>query len=199
MRKALDDRVAVVDARSVDDFAACHLRGSIAVGFDGRFAETVGMVVDIDEPIALITYPGQEQTAAMRLARVGCDNTIGYVNVDRGGAFDPSLADLLQCAPRVSPAELDHLRAQDAVTLVDVRNPGEVERGAIPGAIHIPLAQLRSRIHQVSNEKPVVVHCASGWRSSAAASLLRARGFTDVSDLAGGYNAWANGSPSCRT
>jgi rhodanese-related sulfurtransferase len=71
-----------------------------------------------------------------------------------------------------------------------VRNPGERELGAIPGSRHIPLAQLRIRRDEVPTDQRVVVHCAGGWRSSVAASLLRANGFDDVSDVAGGYHAW---------
>jgi glyoxylase-like metal-dependent hydrolase (beta-lactamase superfamily II)/rhodanese-related sulfurtransferase len=190
LRQAFDDGVRVVDARSVDDFAAGHMRGSVNVGFDGRFAETGGMVADIGERIALITYPGEEQDAALRLARVGSDNAVGYLTVNCDGQFPTELADLLRSAPRVTVAELDHLLAENAVILIDIRNPGEVEQGSIPGAIHIPLAQLRARLNLVPTDKPIVVLCGSGWRSSVAASLLRAQGYEDVSDLAGGYNAW---------
>jgi rhodanese-related sulfurtransferase len=190
IRQALADGVRVVDARSVDDFTAGHLRGSVNVGFDGRFAETAGMVADIGDKIALIAYPGEEQDAALRLARVGSDNAIGYLNVDRNGGFPVELSDLVQTAPRVTPAELDRLLAEDAVILVDIRNPGEVEQGRIPGAVNIPLAQLRNRLDMLPSDRPIVVHCAGGWRSSVAASLLRAHGFDNVADLEGGYNAW---------
>jgi rhodanese-related sulfurtransferase len=87
---------------------------------------------------------------------------------------------------------LDELLAENAVTLIDIRNPGEREGGAIPGSLHIPLAQLRVRIGEVPTDRPIVVHCAGGWRSSVAASLLRANGIGQVSDLLGGYNAWAD-------
>jgi rhodanese-related sulfurtransferase len=83
------------------------------------------------------------------------------------------------------------LLADDKVTLIDVRNPGERDLGAIPRSRNIPLAQLRVRMDEVSTDRPIVVHCAGGWRSSVAASLLRANGFDGVSDLAGGYQAWA--------
>lgn len=192
VRAALDDGVRVVDARSVDDFAAGHLRGSVNVGFDGRFAETGGMVADIGERIVLVTYPGEEQIAALRLARVGSDNAIGYLTVDRDGVFPAELGDLVRIAPRTTVAELDRLLAEDAAILIDIRNPGELESGTIPGAIHIPLAQLRVRLDLVPTDRRIVVHCAGGWRSSVAASLMRAQGFANVSDLAGGYNAWAD-------
>lgn len=190
LRDALGTGIQVIDARSVEDFAAGHLRGSVNVGFDGRFAETGGMVASVGEKIALVTYPGDEQLAAMRLARIGSDNVIGYLNIDHDGAFPTELSDLLRTAARVTAAELDRLLAEDAVTLIDIRNPGELESGAIPGAVHIPLAQLRARLNEVPTDKPVVVYCAGGWRSSVAASLLRAAGFEEVSDLAGGYTGW---------
>ncbi|MFY2788829.1 MBL fold metallo-hydrolase [Rhodococcus sp. MALMAid1271] len=182
----------VLDARSVDDFAAGHLRGSVNVGFDGRFAETGGMVAEIGGRIVLIAYPGEEQEAALRLARVGSDNVIGYLTVDRDGQFPEGLTALVEAATRTTVEQLDALLAADEVTLVDIRNPGEREFGTIPGAIAIPLAQLRTRLDDVPTGRPVVVHCAGGWRSSVAASLLRAQGFENVSDLVGGYNAWAD-------
>ncbi|WP_197376578.1 MBL fold metallo-hydrolase [Mycolicibacterium baixiangningiae] len=189
---ALDAGVRVIDARGVEDFATGHLRGSVNVGFDGRFAETGGMVADIGDELALITYPGEEQDAALRLARIGLDNAVGYLNIGPDGRFPAELADLVQVAPRITVAELDRLRAEDAVTLIDIRNPGEREAGAIPGSLHIPLAQLRTRMAEIPADKPVVLHCAGGWRSSVAASLLRANDFRQVSDLLGGYHAWVD-------
>lgn len=191
VRAELAAGTRVLDARSVDDFAAGHLRGSVNVGFDGRFAETGGMVAEVGEPIVLITYPGQEQDAAVRLARIGSDNALGYLTVGHDGVFPAELAELVQTAPRTTVEQLDAMLAAEAVTLVDIRNPGEREFGTIPGAVPIPLAQLRARLEQVPTGKPIVVHCAGGWRSSVAASLLRAQGFENVSDLLGGYNAWA--------
>ena len=192
IREALDAGVRIVDARTVEDFALGHLRGSVNVGFDGRFAETGGMVAEVGEQIALITYPGEEQEAALRLARIGSDHSIGYLNVGRDGTFPTELADLVQIAPRTTVTELDELLADDAVTLIDIRNPGEREAGAIPNSLHIPLAQLRLRVDEIPTDKPIVVHCAGGWRSSVAASLLRANGIQRVSDLLGGYNQWAD-------
>lgn len=202
VREALNEAsVQVLDARSVEDFAAGHLRGSVNVGFDGRFAETGGMVAEVGAEIALITYPGEEQHAALRLARIGSDHAIGYLNVDHTGQFPAELADLVREAPRITVTDLDHLLAEGEVTLIDIRNPGERESGAIPGSSHIPLAQLRLHVDNIPTDKPIVVHCAGGWRSSVAASLLRANGIRQVSDLVGGYNAWAEthgfARPSC--
>jgi hydroxyacylglutathione hydrolase len=190
VRAAIEAGTVVVDARSVDDFATGHLRGSINVGFDGRFAETVGMIAEIGEKIVLITYPRQDQDAAIRLARIGSDNAIGFLNVGPDGVFPKELTRFLDRATRTSVDELDRLLAEAAVTLIDVRNPGEREHGTIPGALPMPLAQLRTRLAEIPAGKPLVVHCAGGWRSSVAASLLRAHGFDRVTDLAGGYNNW---------
>ena len=96
----------------------------------------------------------------------------------------------MQASRRVSPAELDGLLAGDAVVLVDIRNPGEVEQGRNPGSVNIPLAQQRNRRDMLPTDRPLVVHCAGGWCSSVAASLLRAEGFNEVLDLVGGYHAW---------
>ncbi|OZF36705.1 MBL fold metallo-hydrolase [Rhodococcus sp. 14-2496-1d] len=192
VRAELVSGTRVLDARSVDDFAAGHLRGSINVGFDGRFAETGGMVAEVGGRIVLIAYPGEEQEAALRLARIGSDNVTGYLGIGSDGAFPAELATLVETAPRTTVEQLDVMLAADEVTLIDIRNPGERDFGTIPGVIPIPLAQLRTRLDQVPTGKPIVMHCAGGWRSSVAASLLRAQGFENVSDLLGGYNAWAD-------
>jgi len=191
LRSEMVGETRVLDARTPDDFAAGHLRGSINVGFDGRFAETGGMVADIGQRIVLITYPGHEQEAAMRLARIGSDNVVGYLTVDADGTFPEALTDLVRSAPRTTVSELEQLLEANAVTLIDIRNPGEREFGVIDGGRSIPLAQLRGQLSDLPRNKPIVVHCAGGWRSSVAASLLRADRIDNVSDLVGGYSAWA--------
>lgn len=193
---ALDDDVVVVDARSAGDFAAGHLCRSINVGLDGRFAETAGMVADVAAKIVLITYTGHQQQAALRLARIGADNAIGHLSVDHGGRFPTELRDLVRTGPRTTATELNSLLAAGTVTLIDIRTAAERELGTIDGATHIPLAQLSARLHDVPTHRPIVVHCRSGWRSSAAASLLRARGFHNTSDLAGGYSEWVRARSS---
>ena len=87
--------------------------------------------------------------------------------------------------------EFDRRRVEiDGLQVVDIRNPGEVALGAIDGAIEIPVGQLPGRLDELDSSAPTVIYCAGGYRSSVAASLLRQEGFSDVSDLLGGYGAW---------
>ncbi|WP_026821237.1 MBL fold metallo-hydrolase [Arthrobacter castelli] len=179
----------ILDTRSPEDFAEGHLAGSLNVGIDGRFAETAGMVIRANDEIVIIADPGREEEAAMRLGRIGFDRVIGYLDTP-ARAF-AELGDIVQQGERVDVETFDKERREKKATVLDVRNPGEIEDGAIPDSVRIPLAELAQRHNEVSTEEPVLVHCAGGWRSSVGASTLRALGHTNVRDLTGGYNAWA--------
>ena len=185
---ALARGARIHDARDVQEFAAAHLRGSVNVPVDGRMAETVGMVFSPESEIVVIAPEGQEQEVATRFARIGYDHVVGYVaDVEE---YLLTHQDQVTRASRLSVAEVDEAAAHADVQVVDLRNGGELEAGMLPGARHIPLAELGRRAHELDAERPVVVYCAGGWRSSVGASLLRAGGFTDVSDILGGYGAW---------
>jgi hydroxyacylglutathione hydrolase len=179
----------VLDARDDATFAAGHLRGSINVGLGGRFAEYAGEVIRPDTPIVLVTPPGHESEAKVRLARIGFDDVVG--------ALDQPAEQLLHHPEHV--VQLSRLTAdvlerrmadRPALELIDVRNPGEVALGSIPGARQLPLPALLDNLEQLDRAAPTVVFCAGGYRSAIASSLLRAHGFSDVSDLLGGYTAW---------
>ncbi|WP_233703149.1 MBL fold metallo-hydrolase [Janibacter endophyticus] len=188
---ALASGAVLHDARSADEFTAGHVAGAISVPADGRLAETVGMVLTPDQRIVLLTPEGMEQETATRLARIGYDHVLGFV-ADPEEYLVRHAQEVTQ-ASRLRVDQLEGVRAD--VQVVDVRNPGEVAAGMIPGAIHIPLAELHTRADELDRDRPVVVSCAGGWRSSVAASYLRAQGHTDVSDLLGGYNAWSAAHP----
>ncbi|WP_242652932.1 MBL fold metallo-hydrolase [Intrasporangium flavum] len=185
---ALARGARVHDARDVQEFAAGHLRGAVNVPVDGRMAETVGMVFAPDEQIVVIAPEGQEQEVATRFARIGYDHVLGYVADPE--AYLLAHQDEVVRASRLSVAEVDAARERHDVQLVDIRNAGEVEAGTVPGARHIPLAELARRARELDPTRPVLVFCAGGWRSSVGASLLRSRGFVDVSDILGGFGAW---------
>lgn len=187
-RSAIEGGVQILDTRSPDEFAAGHLRGAINVGIDGRFAETAGMVVHEDDEILIVAAPDRVEEANLRLGRIGFDRVVGYLD-DPNGSF-AGLDDMVEVTERVTVAGMKDLPGTTVV--LDVRNPGEREDGAIPDSLHIPLAELGRRHDELPADQPVLVHCASGWRSSVAASLLRSHGHSRVTDLLGGYNAWAD-------
>jgi glyoxylase-like metal-dependent hydrolase (beta-lactamase superfamily II)/rhodanese-related sulfurtransferase len=194
---ALARGAAVLDTRDASLFAAGHLPGALNVPADGRFAETAGMVLAGDQEIVLVAPDGRHNEVAVRLARIGFDKVTGYVADTEATLL--AHADTVRRASRLTATELAELvtnRTDDAATtqnglvVLDVRNIGEREGGYLAGSLHIPLAELRRRIDEVPAGRPVVAYCAGGWRSSVAASLLRHNGFTDVSDLLGGFAAW---------
>jgi rhodanese-related sulfurtransferase/glyoxylase-like metal-dependent hydrolase (beta-lactamase superfamily II) len=183
----------VLDARDDMAFAAGHLRGSINVGLSGRFAEYAGEVMRPRTPIVLVTEPGHEAEAQVRLARIGFDRVLGALN-DPVRTFMISPDDV-EPMSRIAVDTL--IRLQQTVpnlVIIDVRNAAEVALGRVPGSIHISLPTLLDSIDQLDHDAPTVVHCAGGYRSAIATSLLRSRGFSDVSDLIGGFTAWAGRS-----
>ena len=188
VERALAGGARVHDARDVQEFAAGHLRGSVNVPADGRMAETVGMVFAPDDEILVIASDGQEQEVATRFARIGYDHVIGFV-ADPEAYFLAHQGDVDR-ASRLAAADADAALDRADVQVVDIRNSGELESGSLPGARNIPLAELSLRAGELDPTRPVLVYCAGGWRSSVGASLLRSRGFTDVSDVLGGFGAW---------
>jgi glyoxylase-like metal-dependent hydrolase (beta-lactamase superfamily II)/rhodanese-related sulfurtransferase len=188
-----------LDTREPPDFAAGHLRGAINVGLDGRFAEWAGNVLDPDREIVLVGDPATALESRVRLARIGFDRVIGYLGDPRELFMDNP--DLVEASSRVTVEQLAQLVGLvPDIQLVDVRNPGETAAGALTGARLIPLARLVDSLDELDRGAPVVVNCAGGYRSLIAASLLRHAGFSDVSDLIGGYAAWtAAGLPVTRS
>lgn len=183
----------IIDSRDDLAFAAGHIRGSVNVGLGGRFAEYVGEVMTPGTSIVLVTDPGKEQESRTRLARIGFDNVLGALR-------DPIATmmqnpDTVEKLSRLSVAALaERMASVRELVVIDVRNGGETALGMLPGARNIPLPALLNTIPELDPTVPVVVNCAGGYRSAIASSLLKSHGFTDVSDLIGGYNAWASSS-----
>jgi hydroxyacylglutathione hydrolase len=181
---------AVVDTRDAADFAAGHLRGSVNIGLGGRFAEYTGEVVRAGTPIVLVGDVGNEPEARIRLSRIGFDTVIGAL--ERPLEIFMGHPEVVEAASRLTVEQfLQRRQALSQLQVIDVRGPGEIDAGMIDGALHIQLPALLARLGELDPAVPTVVYCAGGYRSSIAASALRAYGFDDVSDLLGGYGAWA--------
>jgi glyoxylase-like metal-dependent hydrolase (beta-lactamase superfamily II) len=179
----------LLDTRPASDCARGSLLGSVNVGLDGRYAQYVGSVVRPDEDVVLVAEPGTELEAKVRLSRIGYDRVVGYV--DHLYDMVQQHPQLMQVGSRLTVAAFDERRRSvPELQVVDVRDGGETEEGSVTGAINIPLSRFRDELEILDPARPSVVYCASGYRSSIAASLLRHAGFDDVSDVLGGYHAW---------
>lgn len=179
----------LLDTRSPDRFAGGHLRGSVNVGLEGRFAEYAGDVVSGEQAVVLVSEPGSELEAKIRLGRIGFDTVVGHLD-DPTSAL-ASRPDLVGRSVRMDAAGFEHWRrSEDERQIIDLREAGERIGGGVPDALPIPLGRLLDWMSALDPSVPTVVYCAGGYRSSIAASLLRARGFVDVSDVLGGYAAW---------
>jgi len=178
----------VLDTRDPDVFAASHLVGSVNVGLGGQYATWAGTVLDRDHPIVIIADPGRENEAAVRLGRIGFDHIAGYL---QGGMRTlESRPDLTTSTDRLSPQVAAGRLSTGTTLAIDVRGPGERAQKYVEGSVPIPLNHLQARLQEIPRDRPLVVYCAGGYRSSIAASLLQKNGFTDVSEIAGGISAW---------
>ena len=181
----------VVDVREPDEFAAGHLHGSVNIGLGGQYATWAGTLLKRDKPIVLIANPGREEEAAMRLGRIGFDHVAGYL----GGGMQEleRRAELVRGTRRVDAMELVKelaLRAAERPVVLDVRGAKENASKRIVGSVNVPLNHLEERLTEVPRGKKIVVHCAGGYRSSIAASLLEKNGIEELRELAGGLAAW---------
>jgi hydroxyacylglutathione hydrolase len=179
----------ILDVREAAYFEAGHLRGSLNIGLGGQYATWAGTLLDRERAIVVIAEPGREYEAEMRLGRIGFDRIAGYV---KGGmqalAARPELVARIE---RIGPEALaEELGSSRPPFVLDVRSPRECAQACLEGSVNIPLNHLQERITEIPRERRIVVHCAGGYRSATAASLLKQRGFADLADLAGGINAW---------
>lgn len=183
---AEDTNALILDVRDPQTFAAGFIPNSINIGIKGNFAPWVGtLITDIKQPILLIAEVDTEEEAVTRLARVGYDNVIGFLNngfqawLDAEKDFDEIVS--------VSPEEFVELVDETELKVLDVRKPGEYETSHIEGAITAPLDFINESMKLIDSEETYLVHCAGGYRSMIFASILRARGFENLIDVAGGF------------
>lgn len=184
-----DAGAQILDVRDAAEYAKDHLAGSINIGLGGQYATWAGTVLDRAKPIVIVAEPGREQEAALRLGRIGFDRVKGYI---KGGMEAlASRPDLLWPTERVSaPMLAEALASADPPLVLDIRNPGEWATKHIDGSVNIPLNHLQDRIDEIPRDRRVAVHCAGGYRSSIAASILHQYGITNLIEMAGGLAAW---------
>ena len=181
----------VLDTRKPETFAAGFIPNAINIGIDGSFAPWVGALIpDVQQPILFIAEEGREEEVVTRLARVGYDNTLGYL---QGGinAWKEAGKET-DTIKSISAAEFAADFAKDnGIKVVDVRKPGEFQAEHLETAQHAPLDYLNDYLAELPKEEEMYIHCAGGYRSMIAASILKARGFDNVINVEGGYGAIA--------
>ena len=188
----------VVDTRPAMQFAVAHLPGSVHIALTGQYASWAARILGLDTPLIIAGEdPEHIRESQLRLARVGIENVAGYLEDGVAGWIKNGLE--LEYIPQITALEFAELFEQEPgrVAALDVREPGEVSGGLIEGTAHIPLGQLKSRASELNREKPLVVYCRSGFRSSIATSLLRRAGFRDIANLIGGFEAWKTAGLPC--
>ncbi|UCD11163.1 MAG: MBL fold metallo-hydrolase [Nitrospinaceae bacterium] len=181
----------VLDTRPQVEFSAAHLPGAVHVGLGGKFATWAGIVLDPQVPILLVAEPGSEYEAQMRLGRIGFDRVAGYL--DGGMQAANHRPNLLEPVISWTGGELLEALSKDPPPhLLDVRAESEFRAGHIKKAIHVPLNNLVRRLGEIPKGGTVVVHCAGGYRSTIACSLLQKHGYRNVVNLLGGIAAFEN-------
>ena len=179
----------ILDTRAAETFALGFVPNSINIGIDGSFAPWVGALIpDIKQQILLVTDPGREQEVVTRLARVGYDYVIGYLE---GGfeAWQKAGMETDQIT-QISAAELAGLLKQNpGLHVLDVRKESEFASEHVSGAENTPLDDVNASMTQIDPDKTYYVHCAGGYRSMVFTSILRARGFDNLIEIKGGYKA----------
>ncbi len=183
---ANETEALMLDTRDAEVFAKGFIPNSVNIGLDGNFAQWVGeLVPSVKQEILLITDPGKEEEAITRLSRVGYDNTIGFLK----GGFDAWKASgkEIDQLERISAKELEALYQHEEPMVIDVRKKSEYDSEHLVGAKNVPLNQLNEMLSELPKDKKLNIHCAGGYRSMIAASMLKQRGWDNLADVRGGF------------
>lgn len=185
----LNDDVIILDTRSAEKFTTGFIPGSISIGLEGRFAEWAGSILPFDQPILLVTEPGKEKESIIRLARVGFDKMIGYL--EKGFDAWKNAGEKIDMIIDVEADELImDIPHDNNLVILDVRRPSEFSDGHLKNAINIPLNDLTDPGHlsDIEDNHNLYVHCAGGYRSVIAASLLKLQGIHNLRNVLGGWD-----------
>jgi hydroxyacylglutathione hydrolase len=192
LERALKEGAAVIDTRPAAKFAAGHVPGTLNIPLGKSFLNWTGALLPEDGDFYIIT--AAESDGAVKdilgdLCKVGMTRVRAVFQADVVHSWK-SLRGELEGVAQLDPTSLKNLAGKNGLQIVDVRSPEEWSEGHLPGAIHIPLAQLPDRVAELDASAPIVLHCKGGGRSSIATSFLQSRGMSNVSNLSGGFDSW---------
>ena len=185
----LNDDVIILDTRNAEKFTTGFIPGSISIGLEGRFAEWAGSILPFDQPIVLVTEPGKEKESIIRLARVGFDKMIGYLE----NGFD-AWKNAGEKIDMIIDIEADELIMDiphdNNLVILDVRKPSEFSDGHLKNAVNIPLNELidPGNMSDIEEDQNLYIHCAGGYRSVIASSLLKLQGIHNLRNVLGGWD-----------
>ena len=188
---ANETHALVLDTRDAEDFSNGFIPNSVNIGLEGSFAQWVGeMIPDVKQEILLITDEGKEEEALTRLSRVGYDQTIGYLK----GGFNTwqEAGKEVDEVQRITPETFEKNLKTGKMKVIDFRKKSEYDSEHVVDAMNIPLNQINQSLAQISKEEPFMIHCAGGYRSMIAASILKQRGWNNIVDVRGGLDAIKN-------
>ena len=178
-KEAIINGALVLDTRKPDDFEKGFVPGSVNIGLNGQYAVWVGTLININQPLVLVTEPGKEEESVLRLARVGYEHVLGYL---KGGidSWDGKKETIVS----VSPDAL-----QKGIDILDTRKPGEWQACRAKDSLFVPLADMPRNLRQLNKNKTYYVYCAGGYRSMIACSLMKREGFNSPVNVQGGFAA----------
>lgn len=180
--KAMSNNTLILDTRSADDFENGTIRNALNIGLNGQYAPWVGALLDVNQPLLLITDEGKETEAVLRLARVGYENVKGYLKGGIRAWKEAGKPIVLVNSITAGEFATDFQKKN----VIDVRNASEWKNGVIENAQLIALADLEKQLSALNKEQHYYIHCAGGYRSMMAASLMKKHGFTQVTNIKGG-------------
>jgi glyoxylase-like metal-dependent hydrolase (beta-lactamase superfamily II)/rhodanese-related sulfurtransferase len=186
-KTAVKGGALLLDTRKADDFEKGFIKGSVNIGLNGQYAVWVGTLINIHQPIVLVAQEGTEHESVLRLARIGFENVVGYL---KNGieAWDEKL----EIVHSISADELQKEMQQQDVTILDVRKQGEWNTSRLKDAQFVPLASFPKNLKELDRHKPYIVHCGGGYRSMTAISIMKNEGFTNLTNVYGGFAAMVN-------
>jgi rhodanese-related sulfurtransferase len=188
-KEKVEEGAWILDTREATVFTQGFVPGAISIGLEGRFAEWAGSLLPFDKYLVLVTEEGKERETVTRLARVGIDNILGFLD----GGYDAwqKAGEKIDMIIDIDADELAmDLPHDDRMDIIDVRKPGEYDVAHVKGAINIPLDTLTDSVNvaMIDDENNLYIHCAGGYRSVIAASILKKEGYHNLRNVLGGFN-----------